>query len=297
MMKRQLVHTQTEFTPNGDTHYYESNFILDIDRIIKDAEDRAVHDMLTKRMNVTCGLPKVDEDKITYNKYGTNIYKDRFKSSVTNPSNPINQAFFKLNKLDLHADCDVIGNIVNKICMDMTHEAIKKEEEKLTMNCLAEKVIFNPPATIVFWKDGTKTVVKCQDGDLFDPEKGLVMAYFKRLHGNRGNYYNVIKKFVGDYPTPKFDTDDEVLSEILNEIATFIVTGKTPEMLKPSERHEWDDMPVPVIREAFDKGILNWDELDKIEYKVDSDQSKVKVEYKNGAKAVFDFSGVRSDNE
>ena len=39
-----------------------------------------------------------------------------------------------------------------------------------------KKVIFNDPATIVFWKDGTKTVVKRQEGAEFDPEKGLAMA-------------------------------------------------------------------------------------------------------------------------
>lgn len=39
-----------------------------------------------------------------------------------------------------------------------------------------EKVIFNDPATIVFWKDGTKTIVKCQEGAEFDFEKGLAMA-------------------------------------------------------------------------------------------------------------------------
>ena len=39
-----------------------------------------------------------------------------------------------------------------------------------------EKVIFNNPATIVFWKDGTKTIVKRQEGAEFDPEKGLAMA-------------------------------------------------------------------------------------------------------------------------
>lgn len=38
-----------------------------------------------------------------------------------------------------------------------------------------KKVIFNPPATIVFWENGSKTVVKAQ-GDVFDPEKGLAMA-------------------------------------------------------------------------------------------------------------------------
>ena len=39
-----------------------------------------------------------------------------------------------------------------------------------------KKVIFNDPATIVFWKDGTKTVVKRQEGAEFDYEKGLAMA-------------------------------------------------------------------------------------------------------------------------
>lgn len=57
-----------------------------------------------------------------------------------------------------------------------------------------EKVIFNPPATIVQWKDGTKTVVKCQDGDEFDWEKGLAMAYVKRAYNNERTYYGLFKK-------------------------------------------------------------------------------------------------------
>lgn len=57
-----------------------------------------------------------------------------------------------------------------------------------------EKVIFNPPATIVKWKDGTKTIVKCQDGDEFDWEKGLAMAYVKRAFNNERTYYGLFKK-------------------------------------------------------------------------------------------------------
>ena len=53
-----------------------------------------------------------------------------------------------------------------------------------------KKVIFNPPATIVLWSDGSKTVVKCGEQDEFDPEKGLVMAITKKLFGGKGNYYN-----------------------------------------------------------------------------------------------------------
>lgn len=60
-----------------------------------------------------------------------------------------------------------------------------------------EKVIFNDPATIVFWADGTKTVVKTQGDDKFDPEKGLAMAISKKYFGNNGFYCDVFKKFLG----------------------------------------------------------------------------------------------------
>ena len=55
-------------------------------------------------------------------------------------------------------------------------------------------VIFNGPATIVFWNDGTKTVVKCE-GEAFDKEKGHTMAIAKRAIGDKGSYYNVFKKW------------------------------------------------------------------------------------------------------
>lgn len=57
-------------------------------------------------------------------------------------------------------------------------------------------VIFSGPATIVQWKDGTKTVVKCSKGENFDHEKGLVMAITKKALGNKGNYYETIKKWM-----------------------------------------------------------------------------------------------------
>ena len=59
-----------------------------------------------------------------------------------------------------------------------------------------KNVIFNDPATIIFWEDGTKTVVKCQDGDEFDPEKGLAMAIAKKAYGNKGSYCNKLKKWL-----------------------------------------------------------------------------------------------------
>lgn len=58
-----------------------------------------------------------------------------------------------------------------------------------------KKVIFNDPATIVFWRDGTKTVVKCQKDDKYDKMTGLAMAISKKALGNKGRYYDIFKKW------------------------------------------------------------------------------------------------------
>lgn len=56
-----------------------------------------------------------------------------------------------------------------------------------------ERVISNNPATIIFWKDGTKTVVKCMKGDTYDLEKGIALAVIKHLLRSQ---YPQYKKFV-----------------------------------------------------------------------------------------------------
>lgn len=61
-----------------------------------------------------------------------------------------------------------------------------------------KKVIFNNPATIVYWKDGTKTVVKCQEGDKWDKEKGLMACICKKFYGNKGKFNDVIKEWCGE---------------------------------------------------------------------------------------------------
>lgn len=58
-----------------------------------------------------------------------------------------------------------------------------------------KNVIYNDPATIIFWGDGTKTIVKCQEGDIYDSEKGLAIAIAKKALGNKGNFNDVFKKW------------------------------------------------------------------------------------------------------
>ena len=94
-----------------------------------------------------------------------------------------------------------------------------------------KKVIFNDPATIVFWSDESKTVVKCQDGDIYDPEKGLAMAISKKALGNKGNYCNEFKKWLPEDEEEeekmvelRFDTSE--ISKSLEGLASRIFSNK-----------------------------------------------------------------------
>lgn len=104
-------------------------------------------------------------------------------------------------------------------------------KEATAMNAAVIKnVIFAPPATIVYWSDGSKTVVKCSEKDVFDPEKGLAMAIAKRCGGNKGSYYKEIqnwveksgKKYPGKTATqkkaaPKSNPDRESMKKLISK--------------------------------------------------------------------------------
>jgi hypothetical protein len=70
------------------------------------------------------------------------------------------------------------------------------EHEPRNLGPAITKVVFNNPATVVFWSDGTKTVVRCSDNDTFNPEIGLAMAICKKAFGNTGAYNEEFKKWV-----------------------------------------------------------------------------------------------------
>lgn len=85
-----------------------------------------------------------------------------------------------------------------------------------------KNVIFNEPATIIIWKDGTKTVVKCQEGESYDPEKGMAMAISKKALGNMGNYCEVFKKWLPEVEEEEVNDclmSSKELCEKLNEFA------------------------------------------------------------------------------
>lgn len=88
-----------------------------------------------------------------------------------------------------------------------------------------DRVIFNDPATVVIWKDGTKTVVKASN-EYFDPEKGLAMAIAKKAMGNTGRYFNEIKKWTEPYEAEqawKGEFNDDV--DVTEAFKTFVCSA------------------------------------------------------------------------
>lgn len=89
-------------------------------------------------------------------------------------------------------------SITKKNITDYTKYA-KPNDLYRTFQVTPEKVIFNDPATIVFWKDGTKTVVKCMEGDIYNPEVGLAMCVCKKVFDKK--YHKFFKYYMKDAPT------------------------------------------------------------------------------------------------
>ena len=75
------------------------------------------------------------------------------------------------------------------------HEMFRTKKENNDMPYI-KKVIFNNPATIVFWSDGTKTVSKAHGEDKFDKEIGLTVCIAKKALGNRRHFDAVFKKWI-----------------------------------------------------------------------------------------------------
>lgn len=132
-------------------------------------------------------------------------------------------------------------------------DRIKKEET--TMNCdirsNIKDVIFNYPATIILWKDGTKTIVKVRKGEKYDPEKGFAMAVCKKMFGNEGNYYKVFKEYV---PTPYYipKKSDMVLEDraIESEVGKIVADMKN----KCREKNKmWPGLTMKQWKEIIDK--------------------------------------------
>lgn len=89
-----------------------------------------------------------------------------------------------------------------------SHELLEKKKREVYKDDInafidsIDRIIFNDRTTIVFWKNGDKTIVTCQEGEEFDKEKAVALCIIKYLFGNIG-YYNEIFKAIEEKSTPK----------------------------------------------------------------------------------------------
>ena len=118
-------------------------------------------------------------------------------------------------------ECDVPGN-------NVVRNALKH-----SMNCIygtghlkygipeVRKVLYNGPATIVFWEDNTKTVVKMQDGEeVYDPDKAFAMAVCKKLFGNTFNKH--LTQAQKAFKKSCDELYDQRLKEFINDPESYI---------------------------------------------------------------------------
>ena len=73
-----------------------------------------------------------------------------------------------------------VADVGAGILEDMRKMSMFESDNRVRIPEIKE-VIFNYPATIVCWKDGSKTVVKCGKDEPFDREKAVAMCFLKKM--------------------------------------------------------------------------------------------------------------------
>ena len=68
-----------------------------------------------------------------------------------------------------------------------------------------KKIMYKPPATIVFWNDGTKTVAVCEKGDVYNRELGFALCVLKKKYGNK-KVHDMFDKYV--HSVTKYSKND-----------------------------------------------------------------------------------------
>lgn len=187
------------------------------------------------------GEKNLKGDIITGYNYVPNASQKEEKGMKKETKN-INKDVFKLAKLRngvavLDAESEKIPVRITRIdsksspytSTETIIECLVLHGEKLVnaFSSNIKDVIFNDPATIVFWKDGSKTVVKCQEGDVFDPEKGLAMAICKKAFGNESNFNNVFTKWIPECKkAEKIKKTEKKTKKSVVDIACEVIEGK-----------------------------------------------------------------------
>lgn len=113
---------------------------------------------------------------------------------------------------------ELVNDTVKKYVMEDVMRAHEMFYKSLIPN--PTKIIYNPPATIVFWTDGTMTAVKCSAEDDYNEYYGFLCALGKKMFGTNSHLKKLIdEKAERHYPEDEFSKQIEQLEKAMNKIA------------------------------------------------------------------------------
>lgn len=114
--------------------------------------------------------------------------------------------FFKPKQFDIYKDVRSVNELASYIVNSVANlKGVFKgifnlEENNMSKKSLeVKKVIYSGPCTIVIWADNSKTIVRCQDGDTYSKEVGLLMCLAKKVWGTNtsgSNFNDYISKVI-----------------------------------------------------------------------------------------------------
>lgn len=120
--------------------------------------------------------------------------------------------FFKTKPFDIYKDVYSANELSSLFSSGIANlkETLKEafgelfnlEENTMSRKSLeVKKVIYSCPCTIVIWADDSKTIVRCQDGDRYSKEVGLLMCLAKKVWGTNtsgSNFNDYISKVISE---------------------------------------------------------------------------------------------------
>lgn len=129
-----------------------------------------------------------------------------------------------------------------------------------------KKIHFNGPATIVEWNDGTKTVVKCQKGDTFDPMTGVAMCCMKKMLGTNAsgsNYLNDVSKLIDEAWEAKNKRYEKKEKALKQKKETNDVSDPDWNVIAEKLDRDFRDKAIDMLLNAIDNTPDNFDSEDK----------------------------------
>lgn len=82
-------------------------------------------------------------------------------------------------------------------------ELSEPDKESSCDDITVDHIIYNDPATIVFWKDGTKTVVKKSPKEPYNKYTAFCAALAKKVYGNNSQVNKIVEAGIEQKPCDK----------------------------------------------------------------------------------------------